>query len=189
MNAGMYQKLFITISLLMIVVELSPLNELIRYGLFAASLAANASPLSAALILTLSTAVMEVLAALAFLYVVVNAPKHGIMDRLRRRTKSYQITSLSPWLLIGLAYVGGLAIALCARYLFSKDWRPKRELIVAAYVQGIVCAMLFVQGYLLAYGIDTPGTFGVGLALVSIAGAIAIIRSVQAKSKKAENII
>lgn len=184
MTVNLHQKLFVAISLLMIVVELSPLNELIRYGLFAASLAANASPLSAALILTLSTAIIEFLAALSFVYLVMNAPQHGIMDRLRQRAKSYQLNSMSPWLLIGLTYVGGLAIALCARYLFSKDWRPKRELIVAAYVQGIVCAVLFVQGYLLAYGIDTPGTFGVGLALVSIAGAIAIIRSVQAKSKK-----
>jgi hypothetical protein len=172
--------------------EVSPLNEVARYSLLGATIAAGGDAPTAAAVFGGSTLVIESSAALASAPLLSGERANKIADKLKSRLgdNSFilpQNRATNALVKGGVALGGGSAVTMALKKVeepaIEKEELRKYGLKTSAYLAG-VCA---VHGALLSESIQHPSPETIGVTTIAIGGALAIAGWAKSKVKRAQS--
>lgn len=170
-----------------VVAELLPTNEAIRYGAFAASqVATGGDPVLGAAVLGGSTFVVEGTAAMAASSLVTSDKGLSSIGKINERLEDIvpPDAKLTPLTEAGIALFGGSAVLTMAKqkqepYRTTKENR-KYGIFTASWMSGVFA----VEGALLSYGISSyTDPKKIGPALLAVSGTWALSKRAQRKLK------
>lgn len=165
-----------------ILAEISPLNELARISVFAASQVSSNNPLVGALAYGGATLAIESAAAIAAAGVINDKSKGSFLTWAQDKwSKGEEKNSGIPLTAeIGLALAGGSVVAMEAQQIADPSRTEKQNrkygLLTSAWLAG-VCA---IQGALMSEGIHTLEPTKIGAALVAVGGTYIAARRMKA---------
>ncbi len=178
-----------------IVAEVTPVNELLRYGAFGLAVASQDNPVVSAAVLAFTTLGIE--GAAAFVAADILDTDRGnkttakINDVIDRRNLN-GVLRTGPVSEFSVALIGGSAITTFVKHRQdpSRTRRQNRRFGVLTTVE--MTATMGATGYLTARGIETPNVQTIGAALLSGTGVFygvkrALARAKQRGSKQSES--
>lgn len=155
-----------------VIAEVTPVNEVLRYGAFAAAQAATGNPIVAGTVLGLSTLAIEGGAAIA---------TADLLDTNRGKTLSHwankkfrkivpERTKIHPVAEAGIAYLGGSAVVLMAKQTEDPTRTFEKNRRHGLFTAGWLSALLTAQGVLASNGISNPRPVEIGVAIAGTLG-------------------
>ncbi len=173
-----------------LVTEVLPINEALRYSAFAAAQLAGSEPLISGVVLGGATFAIEGAAALATASILEGDRSKKAIDLIHKGLNKVGVSKdikFSPLTKAGIALTGGSAVVTVVKHNENldrtKSQNRKYGLGSAAGISGF-CA---VQGYLMAQGIETPNPLTVGGGILAVSSIIAGLKWVKSRVKHEES--
>ena len=163
-----------------VLIELSPLNEALRLALFAAGQYVRPGAASGMISYGLATFLVEATAAASVAVLLSTGPSGTWMSRFGPRVERFTPSDerTSPLFVLAVGLIAGAAVALVAWSTKGGD-RPRATIMRQGFrisVQlALVCA---VQGAFMGAGIRSPGPLTIGLALLAVLGLGLVARRI-----------
>lgn len=167
-----------SIELAIVAAELSPLNEIMRFTPYAATVAGNSHPLISGAVLGGATLAVEGAAALATADLLDSEKGKKIVGWVNDKTGKLFAgdIKMSPVAEAGVAYLGGSAVVLAEKQREDPTRTAEQNRKHGIWTASWLAGTLAVQGALLAEGIQSPDPQSIGIALVAAAGVPAIAK-------------
>lgn len=183
-----------TVKTAVVVAEVTPINEMVRGGIFAALLTQTRDPVVAAAVLGGTTFVLEAGAALAVSDWIAEDRIGQVIDRVDQSMSRYpriqkaftpkREVKISGLAEVGTALMGGTVVTMEAKQRENPSRTVgevrKHGLFTATWMAGV----LAVSGALTAEGvtnINSPWVWGTGAGLLGLAGLKAVYTKLRSK--------
>lgn len=171
-----------------ILAELGPTNEMIRYGTFAASQTVSNNPLVGAAVLGGTTFMVEAGAALASADIIAKSSDGKVMDWTRNKiTKIFNKSPAkpSPITEAGIAMIGGSVVVNSVRQLAEPQRTAKDNRKHGLTVSGLMSGYFAAEGALMSKGIETLGIYKtVGASILAFAGVHLVFNKIANRENK-----
>jgi hypothetical protein len=187
----MLQRAKTAAELAVVAAEVTPANEALRFGAFAAVIADGAPPVVSGLVLGATTLAIEGGAALATADLLRTKTGSKVLEWVNRKMSRIipEDAKMSPLMEAGVAYAGGSAIVLAEKQrenpsrIFGENVR--HGLFTAGWLSGTVA----VQGTLIAEGVHTPSPTSIGLGVIGAASVPLAARWARRRGERPETPI
>jgi len=156
----------------LLVIEVTPLNELLRLSSLGMAHATWGTPLAGAISYGLATLAVEGAAAMATAWLLSTSPAASALDRVSLRLSRLFDAGqpVSPVVLGGLALLGGSAIALVAANTQRSPRTYESNRRLGYYLSLSLALVCAAQGALIAQGVRYPSPATIGAAILLVGG-------------------
>ena len=154
-----------------------PLNELARYALFGAALAASRSPVTAALVFGGSTLAIESTGALATAPILDGPSAERFIGKLSNRLSTATVERrklINPAVQAGVALYAGSSVAMALNKLRDPEISRNRSRAFGLVVSAVLAAVCTVVGFIVAEGIADPNLATIAAAVAAIGALIGL---------------
>jgi len=161
----------------MIGCAVGPLNEVARYALFGAVLAASRSPVTAALVFGGSTLAIESAGALATAPILDGPNADRFIRKLSHRLSKAKIDGrklINPAIQAGIALYAGSSVSMAFNKLREPEITRSKSRAFGLTVSAALAAVCTLVGFLIAEGIADPNLTTIAAAIAAIGALIAI---------------
>jgi hypothetical protein len=158
-------------------VTVSPLNEAIRLGLFAATLKLTKDPNITALAYGTSTVALEGSGAAATADILDSAKSHKAVDWVNKKLNKIGVSPearTNKPLKAGIAAVGGTSVLLLVKQREEPDRSLRENLEYGGITSTALGAICTAQAYAAAEGINAPSPERVGIGLFAVGSLFAV---------------
>jgi hypothetical protein len=158
-----------------VIAELSPLNEIMRYGAFGIAQAKTGNPMIAGAVLGGANLVIEGAAGLVTADLLGTERGKEITEKVSTKMRRIlpEGVHMNPAVEAGVAYGGGSAVVLAARQIEDPSRTVEQNRRHGLLTAGWTSALLATQGLLAANGISNPEPKSIAVALLGTGGVAA----------------
>jgi hypothetical protein len=154
-----------------------PLNEIARYALFGAALAASRSPVTAALVFGGSTLAIESTGALAAAPILDGPNADKFIRKLSTTLSKVNIERnklINPAVQAGVALYGGSSVSMALNKLRDPEISKRRSRVFGLIVSAALAAVCTLLGFLIGEGIADPNLGTIAAAIAAVGAVITI---------------
>lgn len=176
-----------TAEVAMVGVEITPLNEAIRFGAMGVAIASGADPLTVGAVTGIATMAVEGCGAVAAAGLLTSKNGNKAIDWINKKLTKLHISpeaKFSGSAKAGIAFLGGSAIVASVKYR-EQPGMTESEVRKYGFKSAVALAgSATIMGYGVAKGVELPGPEMVGTGLLSIAGLSAVYSRISRKIRR-----
>jgi hypothetical protein len=158
-----------------VITEVTPLNEMIRYGAFALSVSAGNGPLVSGVVLGATNMLIESSAALATADLMSTDKSAKALGWINSKMRKVMPKAkMNPAFEAGVAYLGGSAVVMLAKQIEDPARTINQNRKYGLFTAGWLSTLLTAQGVLASNAITDPNVVNISAGITGTAGVIGI---------------